>query len=348
MIKITREASIKYEAKPWDDDVENENLRVAKSENDKFNLKVKEVRKVFMLDSNRHKVAVDKISFGVEQGEVFALLGVNGAGKTTTFKMMSGEIAPTEGKVFIKGFDISQDLRKAQQFIGYCPQFDALLDFLTAKEHLELFAAIKGIPVEKRKRMIDQKIKDVGLEPFKNIPAGTYSGGNKRKLSFAIATIGNPPIVFLDEPSTGMDPESRRFMWSVISNISTKRKMSSIVLTTHSMEEAEALSTRIAIQVDGLIKCLGSAQHIKNKFGGGYEMEFKLAAPERSLVQQTLTALNLREDQIITKTQVEEVLAKMKAGWLSSELNSKGAGSAIFKEVKFHFFLVDKFISITA
>lgn len=181
--------------------------------------------------------------------------------------------------------------------------------------------------------MIDQKIKDVGLEPFKNIPAGTYSGGNKRKLSFAIATIGNPPIVFLDEPSTGMDPEARRFMWTVISNISTKRKMSSIVLTTHSMEEAEALSTRIAIQVDGLIKCLGSAQHIKNKFGGGYEMEFKLNSPNKDFVQKTLSDLGLQEGDSIDRTQVEDILTKMKAQFISSGLSAKGVGSAIFNEV---------------
>lgn len=96
------------------------------------------------------------------------------------------------------------------------------------------------------------------LKPFENIPAGTYSGGNKRKLQVAIAMIGNPYIIFLDEPSTGMDPQARRFMWNVISRISTCRKQSSIILTTHSMEEAEALSSRLAIQVEGNLKCIGS------------------------------------------------------------------------------------------
>ena len=108
---------------------------------------------------------------------------------------------------------------------------------------------------------------EMNLKKYENVCAGTYSGGNKRKLSVAIAMLGNPPIVFLDEPSTGMDPEARRFMWNVISRISTTRKRSSIILTTHSMEEAEALSTRISIMVNGTLKCLGSVQHIKNKFG---------------------------------------------------------------------------------
>jgi ATP-binding cassette, subfamily A (ABC1), member 3 len=146
----------------------------------------------------------------------------------------------------------------ARKNIGYCPQFDALSDNLTSREHLELYAAIKGIPKDKREQLISKKIKEMNLTEFEHIPAGTYSGGNKRKLSVAIAMLGNPSIVFLDEPSTGMDPQARRFMWNVISRIATKRKQSSIILTTHSMEEAEYLSTRIAIQAEGMIKCIGS------------------------------------------------------------------------------------------
>ena len=107
----------------------------------------------------------------------------------------------------------------------------------------------------------------MNLKEYENICAGTYSGGNKRKLSVAIAMLGNPPIVFLDEPSTGMDPKARRFMWNVINRISTLRKQSSVILTTHSMEEAEALSTKMCIMVNGTMKCLGSVQHIKNKYG---------------------------------------------------------------------------------
>ena len=106
--------------------------------------------------------------------------------------------------------------------------------------------------------LVQKKLKEMDLERFKNIEAGQLSGGNRRKLSVAIAMIGNPPIVFLDEPSTGMDPEARRFMWNVISRIATQRKQSSVILTTHSMEEAEALSTKISIQVDGNLRCIGT------------------------------------------------------------------------------------------
>ena len=135
--------------------------------------------------------------------------------------------------------DVATDMKRIRYLIGYCPQFDALLDKLTAKQHLELYAAIKGIPSHLRERLIQEKLKQLNLTKFEHVQAGTYSGGNKRKLSVAIALLGNPPIVFLDEPSSGMDPEARRFMWSVVSKVSSQTKKSSIILTTHSMEEAE-------------------------------------------------------------------------------------------------------------
>lgn len=166
-------------------------------------------------------------------------------------------------------------MENARKNIGYCPQFDALLDNLTVKEHLELYANLKCIPKELIMQLVQKKIKEMDLQKFSDVCACKLSGGNKRKLSVAIAMIGNPPIVFMDEPSTGMDPKARRFMWTVISTISTKRKHSSILLTTHSMEEAEALSTKVAIMVEGSIRCIGSIQHIKSKFGDGYEVEIK-------------------------------------------------------------------------
>ncbi len=114
------------------------------------------------------------------------------------------------------------------------------------------------------------------LKEYVNVRAEKLSGGNKRKLSVAMAMIGNPPIVFLDEPSTGVDPKAKRFMWSIVSKISTQRKKSSVIITTHSMEEAEALCTKMSIMVGGRFKCFGSSQHIKAKFGTGYEVEIKI------------------------------------------------------------------------
>jgi len=135
--------------------------------------------------------------------------------------------------------------------IGYCPQGNPILDLLTTREHLHLFSVIKGIPEEFRDEYIENTIKEMNLDKYADIPAGTYSGGNKRKLVVAIAMIGNPPVVFLDEPSNGMDPEARRFMWKVISNVSTLNKNAAVILVTQFMDEAEALSNKVAIMTGG-------------------------------------------------------------------------------------------------
>ncbi len=145
-----------------------------------------------------------------------------------------------------------------RKFMGYCSQTDPLLKKLTAYEHLDLYSELKGIKPSMKKKIIDEMIKRMNLEKYRNIIAENYSGGNKRKLSVAIALLGGPSIILLDEPSAGLDPESRRFMWSVINKLTTKSKNSSILLTTHSMEEAEALATKIAIMVEGNIVTIGT------------------------------------------------------------------------------------------
>lgn len=126
---------------------------------------------------------------------------------------------------------------------------------------------------------------DMDLQDYINVRANNLSGGNKRKLSVALAMLGNPPLVFLDEPSTGVDPQAKRFMWNIVSKISTLRKKSAVIITTHSMEEAEALCTKMGIMVGGEFKCFGSSQHIKDRFGTGYEIEVKV----RSLSEAEMT-----------------------------------------------------------
>jgi ATP-binding cassette subfamily A (ABC1) protein 1 len=224
----------------------------------------------------RPKVAVRQLSYGIPPGECFGFLGINGAGKTSTLKMLTGDVLPTEGNAYIAGKDILTQQLEVRSLLGYCPQFDALLDLLTVREHLELFAKVKGIPQSHRSALVRQAMVEMDLTNFENKLAGRLSGGNKRKLSVGIAMIGNPPIMFLDEPSTGMDPVARRYMWSVIAKMSTRSKDSSVVLTTHSMEEAEALCSRVGIMVGGRLRCLGSCQHLKNKFGQGLMLEIKL------------------------------------------------------------------------
>lgn len=332
---FSREDKIQYQPHPYDDDVAEEFKLMSRQGDEKeYTIKVQELRKVFVLNRNLSKVAVDRVSFGIKNGECFGLLGINGAGKTTTFKMLCGEVMPTSGKAYIVGYDLSSNIREARNYIGYCPQFDALLDNLTSREHLYLYAALKGIPANMRKELVEKKIDEMGLRQYADVISSTYSGGNKRKLSVAIAMLGNPPIVFLDEPSTGMDPHARRFMWDVISRISTLRKSSSVILTTHSMEEAEALSTKIAIMVNGEFKCLGSIQHIKNKFGKGYEIEVKTQVPSPVEIDSVLARLGMPRGSRVALTRIEELLGRLGAIHLNEEISPKGSGSSLFLELR--------------
>lgn len=178
--------------------------------------------------------------------------------------------------------------------IGYCPQHDALFPLMTVEEHLWFYCKIKGVPIEKRETVVEDAIKQLSLTEHRDKPAGTLSGGNKRKLSVGMAIVGNPPIVLLDEPSAGMDPEARRFMWSVVEKISQRDKKSAVILTTHSMEEAEALSTKMGIMVrGGIFRCFGSSQHIKNKFATGYEVEIKIRKPSFEELEQFRDSIGL-------------------------------------------------------
>lgn len=322
-----------YASKGLDDDVLKEMREVEASSNNTYAIKVDKLRKIYPIGGGKEKIAVDQLSFGVKNGECFALLGVNGAGKTTTFKILSGDYVQTSGRAFINSYEIPENLKEAQRNIGYCPQFDSTLDLLTAKEHLYLYAAIKGIPQSIRARMVEKHLVEMNLKQYENVPAGTYSGGNKRKLSVAIAMIGNPPVVFLDEPSTGMDPEARRFMWNVISRISRERKQSSIILTTHSMEEAEALATKMGIMVNGNLKCIGTSQHIKNKFGGGYEIEVKMKIPSQEEVNELAGRLGSQFPTTVDRAQVDQVLGKLNSVNLKTEIREDGAGSAIHSEL---------------
>jgi len=256
-----------------DEDIIEEHDRVATKSPEDLPVRVVDLKKTY-----GSVTAVENISFGLEYGECFALLGVSGAGKTTCFKSLTGEIYPTEGKVSISGNNIASatGFENARKMIGYCPQFDAIFTGLTVLEHLQIYGSLKGIKRNLLGKLIDKAIQDMDLEDYRHIAANNLSGGNKRKMSVAMAMLGNPPLVFLDEPSTGVDPQAKRFMWNIVSKISTLRQRSAVIITTHSMEEAEALCTKMGIMVGGEFKCFGSSQHIKDKFGTGYELEVKI------------------------------------------------------------------------
>uniref|UniRef100_A0A8B9NTE8 ATP-binding cassette sub-family A member 2 n=1 Tax=Apteryx owenii TaxID=8824 RepID=A0A8B9NTE8_APTOW len=270
--------------KPIEDDIDvaNERHRVLRGDADNDMLKIENLTKVYKSRKIGRILAVDRLCVGVRPGECFGLLGVNGAGKTTTFKMLTGDESTTGGEAFVNGHSILKELLQVQQSLGYCPQFDALFDELTAQEHLELYTRLRGIPWKDEERVVKWALKKLELTKYADKPASTYSGGNKRKLSTAIALIGYPSFIFLDEPTTGMDPKARRFLWNLILDVIKTGR--SVVLTSHSMEECEALCTRLAIMVNGRLKCLGSIQHLKNRFGDGY-----------MITVRTKSSLNVKE-----------------------------------------------------
>lgn len=219
-------------------------------------------------------LAVNQISIAIRPGECFGLLGVNGAGKTTTFKMMTGDERISDGNAWVRGISLKSDMPDAHKVIGYCPQFDALIEDLTGRETLEMFALLRGVPRQEIDGVSLRLASELNFTKHIDKKVSEYSGGNKRKLSTAVALLGNPSVVYLDEPTTGMDPGAKRCLWNMVCKVRNSGK--SIVLTSHSMEECEALCSRLAIMVNGEFKCLGSTQHLKNKFAKGYVLSVKV------------------------------------------------------------------------
>ena len=194
---------------------------------------------------------------------------------------------------------------------------------------------MKCLPAKHKNVAITQKIKEMNLEEYEEKLSGTLSGGNKRKLSVAMAMIGNPSIIFLDEPSTGMDPKARRFMWKVISRISTERKQSTVILTTHSMEEAEALSTRLGIMVSGNFKCIGTPQHIKSKYGKGFEIEVKLKIIKKGEFGELAKKYGVDQHGFVDKSNLNEFCAKINMKIeIRNEISVNGNGNYLWKDLQ--------------
>uniref|UniRef100_A0A8C5B9N2 ATP binding cassette subfamily A member 12 n=1 Tax=Gadus morhua TaxID=8049 RepID=A0A8C5B9N2_GADMO len=261
-----------------DEDVTAEHARVSSGEANSDLLQVCRLSKVYQY-LNKKVHAVNQVSLGIPAGECFGLLGVNGAGKTTTFKMLTGDVSPTDGTAQIKDVDGRMvdimECRDQGINIGYCPQVDALDNLLTGKEHLYFYARIRGISKREIDGVVNHLLKKLELVSHRDAVTEGYSCGTRRKLSTALALIGHPQILLLDEPSSGMDPRTKRHLWKIISE-EVKGKCA-VVLTSHSMEECEALCSRLAIMVKGQFRCLGSLQHIKNRFGSGFTVKMYLA-----------------------------------------------------------------------
>ncbi|KAM9296636.1 ABC-type organic anion transporter ABCA8-like [Gastrophryne carolinensis] len=223
----------------------------------------------------QRRVATKNISFCVQKGEVLGLLGPNGAGKTTTIFMLAGELKPSAGEVELCDVVSSNQMEESMAFLGYCCQDSPLWPKMTVREHMEIYAAVKGMKKEDGDLAIRRVSEALELKDHLDKPARKLSAGVCRKVCFAISMLGNPTIVLLDEPSTGLDPRGQQRLWRAI-RAAFKKKERGAILTTHYMEEAEAVCDRVAIMVSGKLRCIGSIQQLKSKFGKGYLLEMKV------------------------------------------------------------------------
>nr|XP_010596853.1 ATP-binding cassette sub-family A member 3-like [Loxodonta africana] len=323
-----------------DEDVEKERRRVLELPQELLNtiILIKELIKIYF--KCPAILAVKNISLRIQKGECFGLLGFNGAGKTSTFKMLTGERTATSGDMFIEGFSITKNILKVRSRIGYCPQSDALLEYMTGREIMIMYARIWGVSEPQIHLYVNNWLNSLQLEPHADRLIHTYSGGNKRRLSTAIALMGKSSAIFLDEPSTGMDPVARRLLWNLITQ--TRETGKAIVITSHSMEECEALCTRLAIMVKGKFVCLGSPQHLKNKFGHLYILKAKV---KPDIGEDKLEDFKIFISTIFPGSVIKQENQKIINYYIPSKDNSWAKVFGILEEAKEQFNLEDYSIS---
>jgi ATP-binding cassette subfamily A (ABC1) protein 3 len=255
---------------PADEEIADELNRVSSSNDG--------LRVLHLTKSFGPVTAVENLTFGIKRGEVFALLGPNGAGKSTTISLIRGDIQPSKngGSIFVENIEINRHRAQARSHLGVCPQYDAM-DQMTVLEHLRFYARVRG--VQEIEHNVDAVIKAVGLQAFSSRMAAKLSGGNKRKLSLGIALIGNPTVLLLDEPSSGMDAAAKRVMWKTLAAVVPGR---SLLLTTHSMEEADALADRAGIMAKRML-AMGTSDYLRHKHGNAFYIHLVMkSAPHTS------------------------------------------------------------------
>ncbi|OIT04890.1 PREDICTED: ABC transporter A family member 7-like [Nicotiana attenuata] len=248
-------------------------------------------------DGNPEKFAVRGLSLALPQGECFGMLGPNGAGKTTFINMMIGLIKPSSGTAYAQCMDIRTDMDMIYTNMGVCPQHDLLWEKLTGREHLLFYGRLKNLKGSVLTQAVEESLKNVNLfhGGVADKQAGKYSGGMKRRLSVAISLIGDPKVVYMDEPSTGLDPASRHNLWNVVKRAKQDR---AIILTTHSMEEAEHLCDRLGIFVDGSLQCIGNPKELKARYGGSYVFTMTTSSDNEEEVEHMVRHLSPNANRI--------------------------------------------------
>ncbi|XP_039688859.1 ABC transporter A family member 7 isoform X2 [Medicago truncatula] len=248
-------------------------------------------------DGNPGKFAVGELFLAVPRGECFGMLGPNGAGKTSFISMMIGLTKPTSGAAYVEGLDIRTHMDGIYTSMGVCPQHDLLWESLTGREHLLFYGRLKNLKGSILTQAVEESLKNLNLfhGGVADKKAGKYSGGMKRRLSVAISLIGDPKVVYMDEPSTGLDPASRKCLWNVIKLAKQDR---AIILTTHSMEEAEALCDRLGIFVDGSLQCVGNPKELKGRYGGTYVFTMTTSSDHEKDVENMIRRLTPNANRI--------------------------------------------------
>ncbi|XP_042485746.1 ABC transporter A family member 1 isoform X1 [Macadamia integrifolia] len=259
--------------------VETVSLDMKQQELDGRCIQIRNLHKVYATKKGKC-CAVNSLQLTLYENQILALLGHNGAGKSTTISMLVGLLQPTSGDALVFGENILTNMDEIRKGLGVCPQNDILLPELTVKEHLEIFAILKGVKEEMLESIVTEMVDEVGLADKVNTVVSALSGGMKRKLSLGIALVGNSKVIILDEPTSGMDPYSMRSTWQLIKKI---KKGRIILLTTHSMDEADILGDRIAIMANGSLRCCGSSLFLKHLYGVGYTLTLVKSAPSASV-----------------------------------------------------------------
>lgn len=248
-------------------------------------------------DGNPEKFAVRGLSLALPRGECFGMLGPNGAGKTSFINMMIGLITPTSGTAYVQQLNIQTDMDEIYTSMGVCPQHDLLWETLTGREHLLFYGRLKNLKGADLIQAVEESLRSVNLfyGGVGDKRAGQYSGGMKRRLSVAISLIGDPKVVYMDEPSTGLDPASRNNLWNVVKQAKRGR---AIILTTHSMEEAEVLCDRLGIFVDGNLQCIGNPKELKARYGGTYVLTVTTSSDDEGEVEHLVRRLSPSANRI--------------------------------------------------
>lgn len=282
-------------------------------------------------------LANDNIHLQVAPGELFSLLGPNGAGKTTLVRQITGELMPTSGEVTVFGTNVVRQPRKARQLLGIVPQEAGLFSRLTVQEHLEYFGRMRGLNRQSLRLRIHQLMQELNLEEHSHKDAFQLSGGLKHKLLVGIAMLGNPRALILDEPTTGLDPHSRREVWGLIRQY--QYQGAAVLLTTHYMDEAEALSERVGIISQGRLFALGTVDELHARISNRFKLTYRSPRPD-SYTNERITIYGPTTDELhkriselgleeydIAKTNLEDIYLELTKHPLTAEVENDTVAS---------------------